>query len=478
MADNVLNKNQTFEELLPDWPDDPLPEILDHLESSNTKIVVLDDDPTGTQTIHGLPVLTGWDVESLKKELTGDHRAFFILTNSRALNQADAKALARNLGNNLKLASSQTKIRVSIISRSDSTLRGHFPAEVDEMAHAFGNGGLPYLICPFFLEGGRFTLDDIHYVAQGNNLVPAAKTPYAKDAGFGFDHSHLGEWIEEKTLGRIKKDRVTRISLKDIRNGGPEKVSNILTGVEKNSACFVNAVSYRDIEVLVAGLLQARKKGCHFLYRTAASFVRVRTGVIPKPAYLTSDELTSGTRNGGLFVVGSYVPKTTAQLEQLIAKTDITPVEVNVRQLLDPLQRLSTIRKATQNVNQAIKSGRDTVVYTSRELVKSDDPEESIKIGQIISQSLIRIVQMVDCQPGYLVAKGGITSSDLATVGLKVKRAVVSGQVLAGVPVWRLGKESVHPGMSYVIFPGNVGDDNALALIQRRLRSKGGAANA
>jgi uncharacterized protein YgbK (DUF1537 family) len=63
-----------------------------------------------------------------------------------------------------------------------------------------------------------------------------------------------------------------------------------------------------------------------------------------------------------------------------------------------------------------------------------------------------------------LIAKGGITSSDIATKSLKVKLAMVAGSILPGVPVWKLGEESLFPGMHYVIFPGNVGGDDALSL--------------
>ena len=468
-----LNKEQVWASLPPQWDEDTMPGILAHLKNSRTTVVILDDDPTGTQTVHGIPVLTVWDVDSLAKELSGHHKAFFILTNSRGLTTDHALALAKTVGSNLKQAAGRANVNVSVISRSDSTLRGHFPGEVDEIARAMGNEGLPYLVCPFFLEGGRYTINNIHYVEQDCELVPAADTPYAKDASFGFTRSNLCEWVEEKTRGRIRACQVVPVTLEDIRTGGPQRVCSILTGVKKGGACIVNAVSYKDMEVFVLGLLKARSQGKHFLYRTAASFVRVRTGISPRPFYLDKKELLADTRNGGLFVVGSYVPKTTAQLDQLLKIPDVTPVEVDVRQLLDPLQNLSAVRAAALDVNRAVSSGRDTVVYTSRELVRSNDPEKSLEIGQTVSQSLIRIIRMLDCRPGYLVAKGGITSSDVATVALEARRAMISGQVLPGVPVWQLGEESVYPGMSYIIFPGNVGADDGLVAIQKKLRQKG-----
>jgi uncharacterized protein YgbK (DUF1537 family) len=82
---------------------------------------------------------------------------------------------------------------------------------------------------------------------------------------------------------------------------------------------------------------------------------------------------------------------------------------------------------------------------------------------------LIALVQRITATPRFLVAKGGITSSDIATGGLGVRRAHVLGQLIPGVPVWRLGAESRFPGMAYVVFPGNVGDDRALAEGMTRL---------
>lgn len=121
---------------------------------------------------------------------------------------------------NLQTAAELSGIKPIVISRSDSTLRGHFPHEVDAVAKSMGEEDLPYLIFPFFPEGGRFTIDDIHYVAEGEDLVPAGDTAYAKDAAFGFTRSNLREWVEEKTKGRIKAEEVISISLADIRQGG------------------------------------------------------------------------------------------------------------------------------------------------------------------------------------------------------------------------------------------------------------------
>ncbi len=279
MTDNAVLDIGYLDTLPPEWKTDLLSDIRKKIGKSNAKVVILDDDPTGTQTVRDLPVLTHWSEQALCEELAGRYPAFFILTNSRSLPESGACKLAHEIGTLLRRASELTGIRTVVISRSDSTLRGHFPAEVDEMARGMGKEKLPYLILPFFLEGGRYTLNDIHYVREGDQLIPAALTPFARDAAFGFRHSNLRQWVEEKTRGKIGAAGVISISLDDIRLGGPDRVAKILLGVPPAGACIANAAGYRDMEVLVSALLDVESSGKEFLYRTAASFVRTRTGM-------------------------------------------------------------------------------------------------------------------------------------------------------------------------------------------------------
>ena len=469
MDETTILSTEILDSLEPQWEVDLLPEIRAAIEQTRTKVVILDDDPTGTQTSKDLPVLTEWSVAAISDELRGPYPALFILTNSRSLTEDAACHLGREIGENLHQASEQTSINIRIISRSDSTLRGHFPSEVDAVAQTIGKADLPYLIVPFFLEGGRYTLNDIHYVKEGEKLVPAALTPFAKDAAFGFTTSEMSKWVEEKTGGKIPADQVRKVSLDDIRQGGPERVTEVLLEVPDQSACFVNCVSYRDMEVVVRSLFEAEKRGREFLYRTAASFVRTSNGVEAQLGLLTKEELVTGNETGGLFLVGSYVEKSSQQLEHLLSNSDISPLPVNVTNLLSDSERNREISKAITDVNQALTDGRDVVVYTSRNLITGESSEESLQIGKIVSESLIEIVKALTIQPRYFVAKGGITSSDTATEGLGVKRAMVLGQVQPGVPVWQLGDETKYPGMAYIIYPGNVGAESALTDIKQLL---------
>lgn len=459
-------------ELPREWPVELLPAIRREVVRTRRKLVILDDDPTGTQTVHGLPVLTHWSEPALVEELRGEHQAFFLLTNSRSLPELQARALAAEVGASLRQAMELSGREAIVVSRSDSTLRGHFPAEVDSLAVAMGRQGLPYLLIPFFLEGGRYTIGDVHYVQEGEVLIPAAQTPFAKDAAFGFSHSNLRMWVEEKSHGRIPSSRVVSISLEDIRLGGVRAVTEKLLSVPPDSAAIVNAASYRDMEVVVAATFAAERRGASFLYRTAASFIRTRVGMASESGLLNGEQMAGPSPHGGLFVIGSYVPKTGQQLARLLADGAVAPVELSVTRLLVDGARAEEISRVKKKVNEFLAFGRDVALYTSRQLVSGADAETSLAIGAIVSRSLIEVVRELTVRPRYLVAKGGITSSDVATIGLGVKRAIILGQALPGVPAWQLGAESRYPGMAYIVFPGNVGDDQALVTLQRTFRRR------
>ncbi len=463
-------KAAIFQQLPPEWPTDRLPEIQQQVAASGRKIIVLDDDPTGTQTVHQVAVLTEWSVAALAAELARPDPCLYILTNSRSLPLPAAQALNAEIGRNLLAASQQTGRPFAVVSRSDSTLRGHYPGETDALANALGMQVDGTLLVPFFLEGGRFTIDDVHYVAEGDQLIPAAETPFAQDAAFGYRSSNLREWVAEKSGGTQPADHVATISLAEIRQGGPAAVAQKLRTLQNNQACVVNCVSMRDMEIFVLGLLDAEAQGKTFLYRTAASFVQVRAGITPRPL-LTREELAGTRAGGGLVVVGSYVPKTSSQLGPLLALPGIVSAEVNVAAVLDDATQASEIARVAQIAEAALHAEQTAVIYTSRALVTGDGADASLAIGQRVSASLVAIVQAIGHAPRYLLAKGGITSSDTATKGLGVKRATVLGQILPGVPVWQTGAESRWPGLIYVVFPGNVGNNDALASAVQRFQS-------
>lgn len=456
-------------QLPPEWPHDLFPQLQAQVRAAGEKVVVLDDDPTGTQTVHGVPVLTEWSIEALCREFETDLAAFFLLTNSRSLLLPDAQSLNITIGRNLVEAARRTGRRFVVISRGDSTLRGHFPGEVQALAEGLQQYFDAWTLIPYFLQDGRYTIGNIHYVLEGELLIPAGETQYAKDATFGFHASDLCQWVAEKTHGRVAADDVAAISLEDLRLGGPARVKEKMLNLRQGAICIVNAVSMQDMAVFVAGLLEARAMGRKYLHRTAASFIPVRAG-IPSRSLLTKEELNLPQEGGGLFVIGSYVPKTTAQVSYLLAAAGVSAVEIEVQKLLTEAERAAEIGRVIAESEAFLSKGDDVALYTSRRLITGDSAAQSLLIGQQVSAALVAIVRGISVRPRYLVAKGGITSSDVAVKGLGVKRAMVLGQILCGVPVWETGEESRFPGLTYIVFPGNVGGPEAVANIRNSLR--------
>jgi uncharacterized protein YgbK (DUF1537 family) len=464
-----ISKSQLLNNLPDEWPQNLRPAINKHIKADLRKIVVLDDDPTGTQTIHGLPVLTEWSTETLAAELNNDLSAFYILTNSRSYTLPVARKINAEIGYNLASAAEQTRHKFTVISRSDSTLRGHFPGEVEALSDALAQNYDGWIIIPFFLEGCRYTVDNIHYVEEDGILVPAAETEFAQDRVFGYSKSNLCDWMAEKANGHIAAKDVRSISIEDLRKGGPESVTTILMGLHDGKYSVVNAASYRDLEVFVQGLLAAEARGKTFIFRTAASFVQVRTGISPRPL-LTQSDLQLSPDGGGLIVVGSYVPRSTKQINSLLTAKDVSHTEISVDALVDDRFRDSEIDRVVNDIEKVLRQGKDMLVFTGRRLMTGKDSKSSLQIGQKISQGLIVILRGIQTAPRYILAKGGITSSDIATRALNVKKAFVLGQIQPGVPVWRLGNESRFPDLAYIVFPGNVGDENALVTIVHQLK--------
>lgn len=470
----------TVEELLDDLPaagDEAalFGEVRRAVAASGRVIVVLDDDPTGVQTVHDVAVLATWSIDELTAELRYPATCFFILTNSRSLAESDAAALNREIAANLREASARTGRPFVIVSRSDSTLRGHFPAETDALAAALGvvDG---VILCPVFFEGGRITVDDVHYLREGERFVPVGETEFARDAAFGYAASNLREWVAEKSGGSIEPEHVASISIQDLRVGGPLRVAGILRQTIAGRPIVLNAACYADLEIAALGAMMAEDTGTRLIYRTGASFVRARAGITARPQLTRADLLGTGTPPyvPGMVVVGSHVKRSTEQLRELLTLSNVAPIEVDVREIVkDAGGRDRLIAEATSAVTAALSMGLTPVVFTSRD-VAPVGREDSLIISRSVSDALVRIVRAVDRRPGFIIGKGGITSSDIGTKALGARRAVVLGQIRPGVPVWRLGQESRFPDLPYVVFPGNVGGPETLAEIVAELRSREG----
>ena len=438
------------------------------LQSFNKKIIVLDDDPTGVQTIHDISVYTDWTAESIRAGFKETNSMFFILTNSRAFTAKETEQVHQDIASVISAVAKEEDKDFIIISRGDSTLRGHYPLETEVLKQTVekvsGDKFDGEVIFPFFKEGGRYTLDNIHYVQSGNSLIPAGMTEFAKDRTFGFTHSHLGKWVEEKTEGKYQADKVTYLSLDKIRALDIDGLLDQLMQVEDFNKVVINAVDYVDVQIAVTALIRAMNAGKKFMFRTAASLTKVIGGVSDRALLSKQDLIQENAENGGLVLVGSHVKKTTQQLEQLKKLDALHFIEFNTHLVLEEKAFGEEFNRVLKEAETLIKQGRTVAVYTRRERLDlgPGKKEEELLLSVKISKAVTNIVTSLSVRPKFIVAKGGITSSDIGVNGLAVKRATVAGQIKPGIPVWVTGDESRFPGLAYVIFPGNVGEVTTL----------------
>lgn len=436
------------------------------------KIIVLDDDPTGVQTVNGIHVYTDWTEESIAAGFAEENRMFFILTNSRAFQTAQTEAEHRTIAARVAAEARRTGKEFMLISRSDSTLRGHYPLETVTLARTLEESGERIdgeVLMPFFKEGGRFTIGDVHYVQEGAELTPAGDTEFARDKTFGYTSSDMKEYIEEKTQGAFRAADVVSISLDDLRAMRVDVIIKQLMAVTDFRKVIVNAVDYVDVKVFAIAMIRAMKEGKHFLFRTAAAWTKVIGGVTDKPLLRRDELVVPGNANGGLIIIGSHVKKTTEQFEKLRELDAVKFVEFNHLLVLDTPRLEAELQRIIRETEDAIRHGMTVAVYTGRKRFDAGSEAESLRVSVQISDALTSIVRRLSVQPAFLIAKGGITSSDVGTKGLSVRRALVLGQVAPGIPVWQTGAESKFPGMSYIIFPGNVGAVETLRDVVKML---------
>ncbi|MGO2660389.1 four-carbon acid sugar kinase family protein [Mycetocola reblochoni] len=435
--------------------------------------IVLDDDPTGTQSVSDLPVLSAWERSDIEWALDQGTRAVYILTNTRSLSEADAAERNRGIVTAASEVAAERGITLSFVSRGDSTLRGHYPLETDVIDATVRELGQPghdgVVIVPAFPDAGRITIGGVHYLRGADGaLTPAGESEFARDATFGYRSSALADWVEEKTAGRVPAEDVLVLDLGVVRRG-PEAIAAALATLADGRPAVVDVVTENDLRLLALGLIAAENAGSRLLYRVGPPFVRGRIGQ-SEHAPLTADEVFGpggGAATGGLVVVGSHVGQTTRQLAELSRRGGLADtIEIDIAAVLDDDRSADHLEQVTARAAAALDRGT-VVVHTSRTLVKTDDPDESLTIARRVSTAVVEVVRGVleRNAPRFVVAKGGITSSDVASRGLGIRSAIVRGPMLPGiVSLWEpVGGPA--SGIPYVVFAGNVGQDDSLAEV-------------
>ena len=465
---------KTLDELTAGLPAGPVVDPAGVAAALNRTLVVLDDDPTGTQSVADLPVITGWSVDDLAWALSTGAGAVYVMTNSRSLDPADAERVNVEVVTNALAAAERVGRRVAFVSRSDSTLRGHFPVEPATIADLLERAGTRVdgiVLSPAFPDAGRITVHGTHYAgAAATGFVPVGETEFADDKTFGYTASALPAWVEEKTAGAVRADDVIVIDLAALRTD-EDAVVAALSAARNRAPIAVDCVEENDLLLLARALQRAEDAGSTFVYRVGPPFVRARIGQAPR-APLTAAEARpadfapESDAVGGLVVVGSHVGLTGRQVDALRAATATPEIVLDVPSVLDPARRDAHVLAVAERAAEALGDG-NAVVRRGGAFVAGRDAEESLDFARRVSAAVVEVVQRIVAArcPRFVIAKGGITSSDVASRGLGMSRALVRGPMLPGiVSLWE-PQDGPAAGVPYIVFAGNVGDDDSLARV-------------
>jgi uncharacterized protein YgbK (DUF1537 family) len=435
---------------------------------TDTKIIAIDDDPTGSQTVHSCLLLTRWDEDTLINALHDESPLFFILSNTRGMDATRAAAVTREICVNLKHALEQSAaqgrhINPIVVSRSDSTLRGHYPVETDVIAEELGPFDAHFMV-PAFFEAGRFTRNSTHYLVVDGEAVPVDQTEFARDSVFGFSTAYLPDYVEEKTGGRIMASQVQRFLLQDVRGDCRQRLRELAD----NACCVVDCETQDDLNQFAGQLQSIAQEGKRYLFRSAASLLTALAKLPQQPVKAEDMSAYVWDQRPGVVLVGSHVAKTSAQLSCLTEQTDVVPIEVDVRELNvdDSTFAQNRARMTDAIINKVYTAhahGNNVVIYTSREELQFPTQKERLAFGERLSALLMDLVKKLPESIGFLISKGGITSNDVLSTGLELRQSRVLGQILTGCSMVRCPSDhGRYPNLPVVIFPGNVGDETAL----------------
>ena len=450
------------------------------------KIVVLDDDPTGSQTVHSCPLLLQWDRATLLEGLAHPSPLLFVLANTRALAPEAAAARVQEIARALKAAMAELDAAAGpdapaidhwlIVSRGDSTLRGHFPVEVDGLEAELGPFDATFLV-PAFLQGGRTTVAGVHLL----HGEPVHTSAFGSDGLFGYGTSFLPDWVAEKTSGRIPADQVELVGLKELEGAG-ETLLQRLAGLEGNRCVAVDVERPQQLGALAAAVRELTAPSAteswgrprRFLSQAAASWIEALAQLPPQPlAPAGLAQLRRVERGGvplpGLVLVGSHVPLADAQLEVLLAEPGCGGVEIAVAKLARvlegpvPLELLASLEQAwLEQLQAVVAAGQTPVLFTSRGEVACRSAAERRRLGLELAALMARLAAALAPQLGYLISKGGITTHTLLADGLGLARVELQGQLLPGLSLVLTPSDGAVPGLPVLTFPGNLGEPETL----------------
>ncbi|KAK5991837.1 hypothetical protein PT974_05223 [Cladobotryum mycophilum] len=346
--------------------------------------------------------------------------------------------------------------------------RNKFFEEILVIEDMIGKADL-VVLAPFSAESHWIAINHVHGVesTKTGRLIPVTKTQCAKNRKFSCENPKLTEYGIEKSNESTTRP-VFSISSQELQESGATDISSKLLGLPSGSIITTNAVTGSDLEVFVQALLKAHMLGRRCVYRATSTFVSIHLGIRPippvAPQIIRRKHLSS--RSGGLIIVGSHGPNTTRQIERLLdaRKTKLAVVLADVQLMMAVPEKLPRIiSDAAERANRHIAGGTDTLVMTSRDVIVGEDETTSLRIQNFVTNTLVAILRALRTRPGYVITKGGITSSAVVTSGLRMRRAKILGQAAHGVPIWKCNEPtSRFLDLHFVVFPGRVGSDVAL----------------
>jgi uncharacterized protein YgbK (DUF1537 family) len=418
--------------------------------------VVLDDDPTGTQSVRDVTVVLDWSDPAVWRAMRAGDRAVHVLTNSRAYGAAEAGLLVASAA-----ASARSHVaHARLILRGDSTLRGHVWEEYEALRSvvAPGREDVPLVLVPALPAAGRVTIDGVHLLERDGARVPLDRTEYARDGDLAYASADLARWADQRSAGRLAADDAVSVPLARLRGAtGATEVADAIAAVARLGRPAVvvpDAETEGDLRTIAAGLELAEQAGIAVIVRAAPAFAAVLTGT-SSPGFAAAPDAGHGV----LVVCGSFVPTSTAQIEQLAEAHPGTLVAARVRALAGDERRA--------HVDEIVERARDLIGHRGLAVVVTErdrdpgltDPASQRRIASALAEVAGRVGASV------VVAKGGITSAVTARDGLGARSARVIGPIVPGVVLWRL-----PDGTGYLVVPGNVGGPELLVEVVAAIR--------
>ena len=406
------------------------------------KTIVLDDDPTGTQSATGVTVLFETDVDLLTKTLQ-KAESVYVQTNSRALPREEAVALVGRIKADAEAAAQRLGDEVRFVLRGDSTLRGHVFAE----SAVFLDDDGVMLFVPAFPDGGRTTRGGVHYVRVGDHEVPAHESEYAQDPVFGFSTGVLVDYVAEKS-GRLG----IPVPLEQVRAG---QLVRVLAEAPASAVVVPDVVNSGDVSAVARAVDAVTAAGRRIVVRSAAPLAAELAGVssmglLPTPLVSRPERV--------LLVCGSHTIGASAQLS-LIAEAWGIPAVVETARALDAPTDAGL--EAADAARLEFAGSPVIVLATERE---RSSQHNTLSHGERVMAALTSAVASLLPEVSVIVAKGGITSAEVARTGIGATSGLVLGQILPGVSVWRMSARDGRE-MLYVVVPGNVGGPDTLIRV-------------